>query len=198
MKYLRHWSDNRQRGTTGIEAALIIGVLATAASVFAYVIMSAGLISSQRTRDVVNNGVESASTTLELKSNVTASMENGVVTKVYLTLGTLPGGTSLDFTDTSGGQNKVIISCSDASHEYPSLNWTMEMIGQNNGDSLLDPGETCRITVDMSPVNDGAESKSEKLVPFHKFMLELTPPTGATLMIEKTIPSTQNHLVNLN
>jgi archaeal flagellin FlaB len=198
MNWVTKWSSGKQQGTSGIEAALLIGVLATVGSAFAYVIMSAGLFSSQKAKEAVSTGIEGANTTLEIKGNISAAMENGFVNRVYLIIGSLPGGTPVDFTGTASGQSRVIISYSDSSHIYNSLDWSMKTVGASNGDNFLDPGEICQVSVDLSPVNEGAASESEKLVPFHKFRLEISPPNGGTITIERTIPSTNSRLVNLN
>jgi len=188
---------NDQSGITGLETAIILIAFVMVASVLAYVVLTAGLYSSQKAKEAVHAGLEEVSATVELKGNVIAKMEGGYVTEVYLSMGTHPGSDGIDFTDTSGGNNKVIISYSDEYNQYPALDWTLTKLTSTDNDTMLDPYELFQITVDLSGVSDNASSDDEKLGPYHEFMLEVKPPTGAILAIERTVPARVNQIVNL-
>jgi flagellin FlaB len=215
------------KGITGLETAIILIAFVIVASVLAYVVISAGLFSSQKAKDAVNAGIEQTGATVEIKGNVIAQMESGFATKAFFTVGVVPGGNSVDLTDYYGSTstptptststttatatstetatattpatfiNKLIISYIDAYHVYPSLPWTMEMVNANNGDNMLDPGELAQITVDLSYVNSKAASTAEKMGPYHSFTLEIKPPDGSVLTIERTLPSRVSSLINL-
>jgi archaeal flagellin FlaB len=215
------------KGITGLETAIILIAFVIVASVLAYVVISAGLFSSQKAKDAVNAGIEQTGATVEIKGNVIAQMESGFATKAFFTVGVVPGGNSVDLTDYYGSTstpsptstststatatstetatpttpasfiNKLIISYIDAYHVYPSLPWTMEMVNANNGDSMLDPGELAQITVDLSYVNSKAASTAEKMGPYHSFTLEIKPPDGSVLTVERTLPSRVSSLINL-
>lgn len=186
-----------QSGITGLETAIILIAFVMVACVFSYVVLTAGLFSSQKAKEAVNNGLEQTSSTLELKGNVIAKMDTGYMTEVYFTLGILSTGNAIDVTDTAGGTNRMIISYSDAYHQYPSLDWTSTFINVNNGDTMLDTGEICQVSVDLAQVIAGAKDDSEKPGPYHTFILEVKPANGAVLTIERTIPARINQLVNL-
>jgi archaeal flagellin FlaB len=209
-----------EKGITGLETAIILIAFVIVASVLAYVVISAGLFSSQKAKDAVNAGVEQTGSTVEIKGDVVAQMEGGFATKLFFTVGVVPGGNEVDLTDYYGSswnstsaptatgtistytqpatfQNKLTISFADAYHVYPSLPWTMTMINSNNGDNMLDPGELAQITVDMNYVNAHTTVNAEKLGPYHSFTLEIKPPDGSVLSIERTLPSRVSSLVNL-
>jgi len=188
---------NDQSGVTGLETAIILIAFVMVASVLAYVVLTAGLYSSQKVKEAVHGGLEEVNATVELKGNVIAKMVGGYVTELYLTMGTNPGSGGIDFTDTSGGENKVIISYSDEYNQYPTLDWTVTKLTTTDNDTMLDPYELFQITVDLSVVSDNASSDAEKLGPYHEFMLEIKPPTGAILAIERTVPARVNQIVNL-
>ncbi len=164
----------------------------------AYVVLSAGLFSSQKAREAVYSGLEEARSTLELKGSVLAKMESGYVTEIYFTVGTPPSSDPIDFTDTSEDKNVVIISYADSYQQFPKMDWTMQKLNTSTADNLLDPNELFQITVDLSAVNDGAASDDQKLGPYRKFMLEIKPPKGAILTIERTVPARVSAIVNLN
>jgi archaeal flagellin FlaB len=204
-----------EKGITGLETAIILIAFVIVASVLAYVVISAGLFSSQKAKEAVNAGIEQTGATVEIKGNVIVQMENKLATRAFFTVGVVPGGHAVDLTDYFGvtwnlsapppasptqaaaGINKLTISYSDAYHVYPSIPFTVTMINNNNGDSMLDPGELAQMTVDLSYVNTHTTIPTEMLGPYHSFSLEITPPDGSVLTIERTLPSRVSSLVNL-
>ncbi|MDD5082395.1 MAG: hypothetical protein PHU08_03380 [Dehalococcoidales bacterium] len=188
---------NRQKGITGLETAIILIAFVMVASVFAYVVLSAGLFSSQKAKDAINTGLSEVQSTMELKGDVLAKMDSGIVTDVIFTLGGRHGADSVDLTDTSEGNNKVIISYNDAYQQYPTLDWTMTKLSDINGDNLLDANELFQIDVNVQAVSDNATSDDAKLTAYHTFTLEMKPPIGPILSIERTVPSRVDAVVNL-
>ncbi len=105
-------------------------------------------------------------------------------------------GGPIDFTDTttSGNTvalNKVVIAYHDSTRQVASTNWTMEKISHMNADNLLDSNELFQIAVDLS-------SLSTNVTAYHTFTLEVKPPNGAVLIIQRTVPARIDQLVNLN
>jgi len=178
-----------QAGITGLETAIILIAFVIVASVFAYVVLSAGLFSSQKAKEAVYAGMAETRSTIEIKGDVIAKMEAGRVTEVYFTVGGRPGNEPVDFTDTSSGNNKVIISFADQAQRLSSVNWTMSQLNYGNGDSLLDADELFQITVDLST--------TDNVSAYSTFTLEVKPPIGAVLPIERTVPARVSQYVNL-
>lgn len=189
---------SNQKGITGIETAIILIAFVIVASVFAYVVLTAGLFSTQKANEAIHSGLDEAQNTIEIKGNVYGEMTNGILDYVYLTVATTVGGDQIDFTDTTNGSNLVIISYADAYQIYNSVNWTMTKINAGNGDNLLDKNELFMIKVDLRCVADGTNVTEEKPGAYHKFNLEIKPPAGAVLVLERTIPARVNAIVNLN
>jgi archaeal flagellin FlaB len=187
-----------QKGITGIETAIILIAFVIVASVFSYVVLTAGLFSTQKANEVIHSGLDEAQNTIELKGNVYGEMVNGFLNTVYITVATTTGGAQIDFTDTTNGSNYVIISYADAYQIYNSVNWTLTKINAGNGDNLLDKTELFMLTVDLSCVTNGTNVTMEKPGAYHKFNLEIKPPTGAVLVLEKTIPARTNQIVSLD
>lgn len=190
--------NKNQSGITGLETAIILIAFVMVSSVLAYVVISAGLFSSQKAKEAVYSGLEEARSTLELKGSVLAKLEGGYVNEVYFTVSVHPSSEAIDFTDTTDGKNVVIIAYSDTYQQYPMLDWTMTKLKSLGDDNLLEPNELFQVCVDMSTVNDGAASDDEKLGPYRKFLLEVKPPKGAILAIERTVPARVSAVVNLN
>ncbi len=199
MKRLFTKISRGQRGITGIETAIILIAFVIVASVFAYVVLSAGLFSTQKAKEAINAGLNEAKSTIEIKGNVYGRMENSVLREIYFTVATTTGGDSIDFTDplSSNGTNPVVISYADNYQIFPSMNWTMTKLNTNNADNILDQNELFMITVDLSCVSANA-TPEEMPGPYHRFELEIKPPSGAVLILERTVPARANQVVNLN
>jgi flagellin FlaB len=180
-----------QEGITGLETAIILIAFVIVASVFAYVVLSAGLFSSQKAKEAVNAGIESTMSTIELKGNVIAKMENSIVEEIYLYVGIPAAGNPVDFTPTSNSTNFVVVSYHDASNMVPSVNWTVERLSTINDDYLLDENELFLVTVEM-PTGNVSVGR------YDKFSLEVKPPDGPVLTIERSVPGRVSQYVNLH
>ncbi len=152
MRRLLRKIKQHQQGITGLETAIILIAFVIVASVFAYVVLSAGLFSTQKAKEAIYAGLEEAKATVEIKGNIYGKMENSVLTEVYFTVGTTTGGGAIDFTDTSSANssNLVIISYVDAYQIFPTIDWTMTKLNTTDADNMLDETELFQITVDLS------------------------------------------------
>jgi len=186
-----------QKGITGIETAIILIAFVIVASVFAYVVLSAGLFSTQKAKEVIYSGLEEAKSTIELKGDVMGRMNNGILTTLYFTVGTTTGGDSIDFTPpTADNKSLVVISYNDAYQIIPTVNWTLTKLNTTDADNILDKTELFMITVDLTCVSANA-TPEEIPTAYHTFRLEIKPPVGAILPIERTIPARVNQVVDL-
>jgi flagellin FlaB len=200
MNRLERGRFENQRGITGIETAIILIAFVIVASVFAYVVLSAGLFSTQKAKEAIHAGLEEAKSTIEVKGNIYGRMESSVLQEVYFTVATTTGGDTIDFTPPSSSvniTNLVVISYSDAYQIYPTVNWTLTKLNTNGADNLLDKNELFMITVDLRMVSANATTPGQIPGPYHTFQLEVKPPVGAVLVLERTIPARVDQIVNL-
>ncbi len=181
LKKLARKLHRDERGITGLETAIILIAFVVVASVFAYTVLSAGIFSSQKGKEAVYSGLEEARSTVELKGNVVAMANSTSVTSVVLCVGNALDGESIDFT-TPPTNNVTVISYASQNVRVDDLPWTKLELGHGDGDDLLEMGELFEITVDVSGVG-------EAIGPYHTFTLEVMPPTGAVIPIERTTPA---------
>ena len=181
-----------QEGITGMETAIILIAFVIVASVFAYVVLSAGLFSSQKVKEAVNAGVESTMAAVELKGDIIAKMDNGLASEIYLFVGIPAAGTPVDFSPSSANVSPLVISYIDANNMIPSMNWSITKLSTINDDNLLDPNELFQVTIFVP--NSGNVS----IGPYHRFTLELKPPDGPVLSISRTIPARVSGYTNLH
>jgi flagellin FlaB len=181
----------KQEGITGLETAIILIAFVIVASVFAFVVLSAGLFSSQKTKEAVTSGLGSTMSVLMLKGDVMAKMESGIMTQVYLTVGLPSAGNPVDFGSTNMTQ-KVIISYADSYNIFTACDWSLTRLVDFNGDDMLDPNELFQIDVDL------ASTGNMSIGAYARFTLEVKPPDGPVLSIERTIPGRISSYTNLH
>lgn len=181
-----------QEGITGLETAIILIAFVIVASVFSYVVLSAGLFSSQKVKEAVVAGVESTMSTVELKGDIIAKIDNGLVSEIYLCVGIPAAGSPVDFSPSSANVSPLVISYQDENNLIPSMNWTITKLSTINSDNLLDPNELFMVTV-IVPTTGNVT-----IGPYHRFSLELKPPDGPVLSITRTIPARVSGYTNLH
>jgi len=171
-----------ERGITGLETAIILIAFVVVASVFAYTVLSAGIFSSQKGQEAIHSGLQQARSTLELKGDVVAKGNATEVQSVVFCVGNALAGEVIDLTTPAGGNNVTVISYSSQGVRTDDLSWTKTPLGTNDGDDLLEAGEMFEITVDVTGLDETIDA-------YHTFSLEVKPPVGSVLVIERTTPA---------
>lgn len=67
-----------QRGITGLETAIVLIAFVVVASVFAFAVLSTGLVSSEKSKEAVLGAVGEASATLNLRGAVVANVNTAL------------------------------------------------------------------------------------------------------------------------
>ena len=180
-----------ERGITGLETAIILIAFVVVASVFAYTVLSAGIFSSQKAQEAVYTGLQHARSTLEFKGDVVARSGNNSVTELVICVASALNGQPIDLTEptdngngTAAGNssNVVVVSYASRNIRTDDLYWQADQLGKGNGDQMLDPGETFEMTIYLN----GA---GEPVGTYQTIDIEIKPPTGSVLVIERTTPA---------
>jgi len=200
-----------QKGITGLETAIILIAFVVVASVFAYTVLSAGLFAAERGKEAVHAGLEGARSTVELRGGVIALAGNvtaASVNRLTFTMSSTLGGEPVNFTpptNVTGGMagdnnpNVVVISYIDQNQHRIDMAWTKTAIGEDDGDNLLEKGEKFQITIGGALEAAGLVTALEPdLRKDQTFTIEVKPPVGAVLNIERTIPAIVDRVMNLN
>jgi len=181
LKRLAKTMRRDERGITGLETAIILIAFVVVASVFAYTVLSAGIFSSQKGQEAVYTGLQHARSTLELKGDVVAKTDGAKVTQLVICVASALNGESIDMTEPPTA-NVVVVSYSSHGNRTDDLTWTATQLGKGNDDQMLDPGETFEMTIDMT-------TAGEDVVTYHTFNVEIKPPVGSVLVVERTTPA---------
>jgi flagellin FlaB len=184
---------NREDGITGLETAIILIAFVIVASVFAFVVLSTGLFSSERGKETVFAGLEKARGNLEVRGAVTVSDtdDSGAIDsadEIVFNVALAAGGFPISL-DPTAYTNTVVVNWIDAEDRVPDTAFAVTWI-LTDGDTLLEVGELAQITV-----NPPAGST---LVPNETFTLEVVPPQGGTNLIERTMPPAIDTVMDLH
>jgi len=191
LKRLVKTMHRDEKGITGLETAIILIAFVVVASVFAYTVLSAGIFSSQKGQEAVYTGLQHARSTLVMKGDVIAQCNSTTVQSLVICLGNALNGESIDLTapidngnGTAAGNstNVVVVSYASKNIRTDDLYWQAAQLGTGDNDAMLDPGETFEMTIYMT----GA---GEDIGIYHTFSIEIKPPVGSVLVIERTTPA---------
>ncbi len=178
-----------QRGITGLETAIVLIAFVVVASVFAFAVLSTGLLSSEKSKETVLGGLEETSSTLSIRGDIigTANSDKTSLDEVKFTLTSADqAAEAVDLSNTG-----VVITYLDEDHPIncdnpvvsgtPKCSWsTSWVIG--SGD-LVDPGEQVDVTVLLSSLTpNGLEEKKE-------FTIQVKPNKGAVVLVNRTTPA---------
>ncbi len=198
----RTWKS--ERGITGLETAIILIAFVVVASVFAYTVLSAGIFSSQKGKEAINAGIESARSAMTLVGSTVAqdTDSDGTTDNVVFVVSNAIDGQAIDWTETAdadadgilsdeASQTHVVnISYMNQGERVADIAWTKTQIGKGDGDDLLEPGEKFEITVDLSALSPGLTQNTN-------FTIEVAPPKGSTLIINRTTPGVIDAVMDL-
>jgi flagellin FlaB len=186
-----------ERGITGLETAIILIAFVVVASVFAYTVLSAGIFSSQKGQEAIHAGLEEARASMEIKGSVFAdgNITSEEATAVVFTLTNALKGQKIDLSpNPTGNETHVtIVSYTDANQHVEDISWDVSFIGWNNSDNLLEMDEQAVITVDLTDAGITTPPGA-----YDTFTISVKPPTGAVLVIERTLPARIDAVMDLN
>ena len=176
-----------ERGITGLETAIILIAFVVVAAVFAFVVLSTGLFSSERGKEAVYAGLAKTRGTMELSSGVVATSNGTQVTDLTFDVALAAGGDSVNL-DPAATTNRTVISYIDSATTLSNVVYTVTpLVG--NADDLLQPGELFEVSIDATQAGFGT------IVANSTFTLEIKPPSGSYMVIQRTTPASINQSV---
>ena len=190
LRLLRRFREEED-GITGLETAIVLIAFVVVSSVFAYTILNTGMFSADRSKEAITSSMQQTRSNMELKGAVTATADDATaptkVAKVKFYLGTAAGAQPLDFK-----VDNLVISYQDdtVAEVVDKANVTITPKGNDNGDTLLDPGETREVEIAL-PSDATLKENST-------FSLEVRPRIGAVMNLTRTTPLQLKGLMNLN
>ncbi len=170
-----------ERGVTGLETAIILIAFVVVAAVFAFVVLSTGLFSSERSKETVYAGLAKTRGSMELTGGVTAASDGTNLTDITFDVTLAAGGDAVNW-DPTAATNRTVLKYIDDTTVVPDVTYTTTVI-TGNGDNLLEPGELFEVHV------AGLVAAGITITQNQKFTIEVQPPSGSYMVIQRTTPA---------
>lgn len=181
---------NEEAGITALETAIILIAFVVVASVFAFTMLSAGTFSTERGKEAIYAGLTEVQSSLEVKGGVIAiTASEGAsetVDSLVFTIANVLSGEPVDLV--TGDSAVVVFEYRDATQRVPLGNdaWSVNWLGDHNLNELLEVGELAEINVTLPA------TMTNPLGINTTFVLEMKPPSGAVLNLQRTTPAYMN------
>ena len=174
-----------ERGVTGLDAAIITISFVVVASVFAFAALSTGMFTTDKAKDTVTAGLAEARSTMVLKGAIVAtagvSGSSGSIDSLKFIVSGAAAAEPIDMT--VGNTTMRYTDRFQSVWLKQTGEFTSIQVGFGDGDFLLERGEVFEITIpsmiDLLATDLGADQT---------FTLEVIPPRGAVLFIQRTLP----------
>ena len=175
-----------QRGMTGLETAIILIAFVTVASVLAYSVLSAGIFSAERGKETVYRGLESAQSTMEVKGSVLGLSNN------TSKLDAIQFAIALTIPNEVVDTNAIVFNFFDDDIHSEGLSANITLSGGST-----ERGAATMLENDEQHIVSVAIPASANVTAYKTFTIQLTPPTGATITIKRTLPGSLQNVMDL-
>jgi flagellin FlaB len=169
-----------ESGITALETAIILIAFVVVAAIFAFTVLSTGTFLTERSKEAAYSGLQEVRGSMELKGSVV--LENTGAEMVF-NIATVAGGSSVDLSKVkmtyrdSAVNTDLTYSNSTAS---TSGNWVATQPPANSATvQILSAGNLAKIRVYLNTAVTANKT----------FALEVKPPSGGTMQIERTAPA---------
>ena len=184
-----------ERGITGLDAAIITIAFVVVASVFAFTALTTGLFATDRATETVTAGLAQARGTMFLKGSVVAvagvTGASGTIDSLRFVVANAAAGEPIDMTV---GNTTVRYTDRFQSVSLNSIGeFTASQVGFGDGDFLLERGESFEIEIPGMIVLLATDLAVDET-----FTIEVIPPRGAVLYIQRTLPKSLEGINILN
>jgi len=219
----------RKKGIVGIEAAIVLIAFVIVAAALAFVALNMGLFTTQKSKEVMQRGLEESTTALEVDGSVTAYTSDGSsVSVVSIPIKVAPGREGVDLnpskasvrlltanTEYENILQDVYILTTDAhgyyilqsatnpatSYNTTSTNTSLKVLINTIWSSVPGTPEAVVVVMKDNGGNNTVLEYGEKAIvllhfdgsglsPYDKFTVEIRPPQGTPLTVERAIPAT--------
>jgi flagellin FlaB len=182
-----------ERGITGLETAIILIAFVVVATVFAFVVLTTGIFSSERGKETVFAGLQKARGTMEVRGGVVATATGSPLTiaDIFFAVATTAGGESIPL-DPLASTDRTVIAYRDSTSVDNNVPYTATGI-VGDGDALLEPGELMLVTISRAaiagpPAMDGNT----------RFTFEVQTPVGAVIDLTRQLPTELSAVMQLH
>ena len=180
-----------RRALTGVGTAIILIAFVIVAAAFAFTVLNMGFLTAQKSGEVMGAGLEQASSALQVSGSVFAEgdVSSKKVTGITIYVKLAPGREPIDMRNGS-----LVITYYDPHKNIDNIYaensstagcLVTEVTG--DGDYMLEHGEIFKIALNLT--GTAIYNGSSELTVNEKFSIDIKPPVGAVLTVERWIPA---------
>jgi flagellin FlaB len=178
-----------QRGITALETAIILIAFVVVAAIFAFTVLTTGTFLTERSKQASYSGLEEVSSSMQLEGSVVLQSTGDTI---VFDLATVAGGSSVDLTKVTMTYRDTTTNADltfDTGTTAPAANhWISTNTAGGAAVTILGAGQLAHITVE-APAGITANQT---------FSLQVTPPTGGVLLIQRTAPAQITQVTDLH
>lgn len=173
-----------EKGITALETAIILIAFVVVAAVFAFTILTAGMFSTEKSKEAVYADLAQVQSSMEVKGSVLAlADQTGVTTTIDAIVFTVANAVGGEPINLSSQERVVLVDYRDEQQNVPIPDWTVHWKTRSDSDELLERGELAEITVPLST------TLSVPLGINRSFLLEIKSSAGSILTIRRKTPA---------
>ena len=168
-----------EQGITALETAIILIAFVVVAAIFAFTVLSTGTFLTERSKEAAYAGLQEVRGSMELKGSVVLE---GTGANMVFNLATVAGGSSVDLSKVKITYRDADVNTEIAYDTAATVGvgkWVAIDLATSSTVAILTSGNLAKLTVRL-PVVQTAN---------HVFALEVKPPSGGVLQVERTCPA---------
>ncbi|MCS6784714.1 MAG: hypothetical protein NZ581_05915 [Candidatus Caldarchaeum sp.] len=179
------------KALTGLETAIILIAFVIVASAFSFAVLNLGLFTTQKTGEVMQAGLEETLSSIETAGAVVARSSGAAITEIVIYVKSSVGKGEVDVR-----AGKLVITYRDKAifreNIYPN-NSTITTVYQvtGDGDTVLEYGEVWAVKINVTQIGGAS------LAPNDVFSIEIKPPQGSLLKVERRLPPSFDPVMDL-
>jgi archaeal flagellin FlaB len=178
-----------ESGITALETAIILIAFVVVAAIFAFTVLTTGTFLTERSKEAAYAGLQEVRGSMELKGSLVLESTGAVI---VFNLASVAGGSSVDlskvkvmYRDSTNNKDLTYATSKSA----PAANeWIARNTANSADTTILSAGSLAKILV-------GAPTA---LTANQVFALEIKPPSGGILLIERTCPAQIDTVTDLH
>ncbi len=175
-----------EHGITALETAIILIAFVVVAAIFAFTVLSTGTFLTEKSKEASYAGLQEVRGSMELKGGIVLSKTTNLADTLIFNLAPVAGGSSQDLskvkiTYRDKNNNKELTYDTSTTVTTASNKWIALDLEQTTPTALtiLSAGKIAKIIV----------SPPTSITSYQTFGLEIKPPTGGVLLLERTAPA---------
>ncbi len=178
-----------ESGITALETAIILIAFVVVAAIFAFTVLTTGTFLTEQSKQAAYSGLQEVSSSMQLEGSVVLQSTG---TTIVFSLATVAGGSSVDLSKVNivyrDNANNSNLTYDSATTPSGTSHWVATDPTGGSKVTILGAGQLAMITV-SSPVTIGANQT---------FSLQVTPPTGGVMLIQRTAPAQITQVTDLH